>query len=93
MALSTIQSSQVQVLQLIGTIDGFLGAFPATNQDGSVNQPAQDAAIQGAVAAAISTGVFPVPVGANIEQTSAFGKALVAIVVAYKAATKKTLLA
>lgn len=70
-------------------IDGMATTFPATNADGTANQPAQADAIRGIVAALIANGLTLQVPGIDAAKIPDLVVALVPVIAAYKAATKR----
>lgn len=71
-------------------IDQTLAEFPNTNQDGTPNQAAQDAAVKGVIDSAASSGVVDIAsFGITLTQLEAFAKAVCPVILAYEAATKR----
>jgi hypothetical protein len=90
--MAKVSDYAAYTLSLIGYTEGLLEAFPATNADGSINQEAQDKAVQQVVATMASSGLFQIPGGVSVEKATALAQALVATIQAYKTATSKTVL-
>lgn len=90
MALLSVSQAANNIIQLVGSVEGILVAFPATNADGSANVAAQNQAIVDTVNSLVSSGLFPLPDGVTLAQIQAFAPLLVKLIDNYKLATKKT---
>lgn len=76
-------------LSVLGSVEGVLQAFPATNADGTANPAAQNQAVQAVVAAFLNAGVINFP-GVTTDKLTTLASSLVTTILAYKAATHKT---
>lgn len=90
MPLMTVTDSANNIINLVGSVEGVMTAFPATNSDGSANQPAQDAAISSMVASLVTSGLFQLPNGATLAQIQVFAPLLVKTISGYKTSTRRT---
>lgn len=90
MALLSVSQAANNIIQLVGSVEGILASFPATNADGSSNVAAQNQAIVDTVNSLVSSGLFPLPAGVTLSQIQAFAPLLVKLIANYKLATQKT---
>lgn len=90
MPLMSVTDAANNIINLVGSVEGVMTAFPATNADGSSNQAAQDSAISSMVASLVNSGLFQLPNGATLSQIQIFAPLLVKTLSDYKTATKKT---
>lgn len=91
MPLMSVTDAANNIITLVGSVEGVMIAFPAVNEDGTPNQPAQDAAIAAMVASLVNSGVFQLSTNVTIAQVQSFAPMLVKLMSDYKAATTKTI--
>ncbi len=79
-----------QVGVMLKALDDVSLEFPATNQDGTANQAARDAAVNSTMDNAITAGIIqPALLGTTADAVKKFAVAQIATIEAYKTATKR----
>lgn len=79
-----------QITASLQAIDGIANAFPGMNADGTADTQAQSDALTGALNAAVTSGALNFSaIGISTTAAVAFAVALLPVIAAYKAATKR----
>lgn len=71
----------------IGAVDAIVRSFPATNEDGTPNQAAQDVVIDAAIDSGVANGLIILSPGQTIDQVKAFARDMVVSLQQYLTST------